>query len=606
MTLHRAVVRFAYFHGPFGVRPDDREADPINEPLTRRHARISSADARARRYALRSVQPSPARRDAPEPDAWLPIDLTAELEAIEALDLTGELELLELEEGAVDLDRELAELEANFWRTAETEHPFLTGELPVVAEGPAPISLFAPPAPEPEPAPGATAGPEPGPFAVPAAEPVALAGPAPARPTPPDATVDLAADRTADVTADLEPLPVPEEYAQVRPNRPAIAGHRRAVRLRRRLILTILCVAVGAAFVGVAAQVLGGTHPRRDVTVSIDGRASTIVTRAGTVGDLLAAQGVVLHPGDEVIPNVGTSLQQGMPIHILRAFRFTIDADGVVAAHRSIQHDLARVRSQFHVAAAMVRVDGDRAVGRGSHLVFRTPHDVQLVVDGASTQLPHQTALDVRELLAARRVTLGPNDQVEPPLTTRLSAGLAVHVYRLTADEVVESKSIPFPTQYRDDPSLAAGHLATIQAGRNGVAHVVSKVVRKDGTIVQWTELHRDVVQAPVTQILARGTKPSGSQRPPALPVSAGHFSQEGTATWYQSHAGPGACAHLTLPFGTIVTITNLANGRTAQCRVGDRGPQAWTGHIIDLNPDVFSQLAPLGTGTIHVRLSAS
>jgi hypothetical protein len=71
------------------VRPTDREADPISEHLTRRDARLMSTDARARRYALRSVQPSPARQEAPEPNAWLPIDLTAELAV---LDLTGELE----------------------------------------------------------------------------------------------------------------------------------------------------------------------------------------------------------------------------------------------------------------------------------------------------------------------------------------------------------------------------------------------------------------------------------------------------------------------------------------------------------------------------------
>ena len=112
------------------MRPTDREADPISEHLTRRNARLTSVDARARRYALRSVQPSPARQEAPEPDVWLPIDLTAELAT---LDLTGELELLEIEEGRVDLDRELAELEADFWRTAEHEHPFLTGVLPTAA-----------------------------------------------------------------------------------------------------------------------------------------------------------------------------------------------------------------------------------------------------------------------------------------------------------------------------------------------------------------------------------------------------------------------------------------------------------------------------------------
>lgn len=547
-------------------------------------------DPRARRYALRAVQPSPARQDAPEPDAWLPIDLTAELEQ---LDFTGELELLRIEEGRVDLDRELEELEAGFWRTAEQDHPFLTGALPVTAapsvdgapepeavSEPEPISLFA------------TAVPAVIEPPAPLARPAAVEDPAPLA-----ATVEVAAE------PELDPLPVPEEYRALRPNRPAIAHHRRAVRLRRRFIVTALVVALAAAFVGVAAQILGGTHPRRDVTVSVDGRASTIVTRAGTVADLLAAEGLVVHAGDRVVPNLSTHLEQGMPIRILRAFPVTVDVDGTVATHRTIHHDVAGLRKELAVGRALVRVDGHGRLARRAHVVFRTPHDVTLAVDGTTTRLAHQTALTVGELLAARGIALDGDDQVDPPLAAHLVAGGAVHVYRLAADQVVETKSIPFPTQLRDDPALAAGHTRTIQAGKNGIAKVISKVVKKDGVAVQWTEIGRDVVQAPVTQILARGTKQSGTNTPVAAPATGRRSIGGGYATWYQSHAGPGSCAHLTLPFGTIVHL-RASNGRTAQCRVGDRGPQAWTGNSIDLNPDVFQQLAPLGTGRIYVAMS--
>ena len=127
-------------------------------------------------------------------------------------------------------------------------------------------------------------------------------------------------------------------------------------------------------------------------------------------------------------------------------------------------------------------------------------------------------------------------------------------------------------------------------------------MVRRDGVITEWTEVRREVLVPAVNQILARGTKVSGTQQPPSSPATGGRPIGSGYATWYASHAGPGACAHLTLPFGTIVKLV-ADNGRSAQCRVGDRGPEAWTGNSIDLNPDVFSQLAPLGTGRIHVSM---
>jgi rare lipoprotein A len=56
--------------------------------------------------------------------------------------------------------------------------------------------------------------------------------------------------------------------------------------------------------------------------------------------------------------------------------------------------------------------------------------------------------------------------------------------------------------------------------------------------------------------------------------------------------------AHRTLPFGTMVRVTNLRNGRTAMVRINDRGPFT-KGRIIDVTPAAaaelkFSDLTPV------------
>lgn len=425
------------------------------------------------------------------------------------------------------------------------------------------------------------------------------------RPEPAAAPVSaIAAEPAPDPLAGIEPSLVPEAYAAVRPNRPAIVARRRSLRLRRRMIVTGLAVLVAAAFVVVAAQAMGGTPPRRDVTVSVDGQASTIVTRAGTVGSLLAAQGVVVREGDRVTPSLSTPLEQGMPVHIIRAFGIRVDVDGTVSRHRTTRHRLGAIRRELGLPAGLVRVGEAAPIRRGDVVVLRTPHDVTLTVDGTSTPISAATALTVGELLAAQNISVAPTDEVAPALDAGLTTGMSVQVIRVTPDQVVEDKTIPFETEYRDDANLAAGHTRTIREGHNGRSRVVSDVVRKDGEITEWNVASSVVVEAPVTRIVARGTKKSGSQAPPPAPATGGGRSiGGGYATWYASHAGSGACAHLTLPFGTIVKLV-ASNGRTAQCRVGDRGPQAWTGNSIDLNPDVFQQLAPLGTGRIYVTMS--
>jgi rare lipoprotein A len=87
-----------------------------------------------------------------------------------------------------------------------------------------------------------------------------------------------------------------------------------------------------------------------------------------------------------------------------------------------------------------------------------------------------------------------------------------------------------------------------------------------------------------------------------AAPATGGERTESGKATWYDT-GRPGICAHKTLPFGTVVTVTNLANGKSVACTVGDRGPFV-EGYIIDLNPQEFGKIAPTSAGVINVRIT--
>lgn len=95
---------------------------------------------------------------------------------------------------------------------------------------------------------------------------------------------------------------------------------------------------------------------------------------------------------------------------------------------------------------------------------------------------------------------------------------------------------------------------------------------------------------------------PTTRPAPTTTAAPAPQHSQSGPASYYDQ-APSGTCAHPTLPFGTVVSIVDTDNGRTAKCTVEDRGPYAG-GRIIDLAPDVFSQMAPTSQGVINVRIS--
>ena len=61
--------------------------------------------------------------------------------------------------------------------------------------------------------------------------------------------------------------------------------------------------------------------------------------------------------------------------------------------------------------------------------------------------------------------------------------------------------------------------------------------------------------------------------------------------------------AHRTLPFGSLVRVTNPANGRSVTVRINDRGP-FHGGRVIDLSRSAAEQLGLIARGSGRVELA--
>ncbi len=61
--------------------------------------------------------------------------------------------------------------------------------------------------------------------------------------------------------------------------------------------------------------------------------------------------------------------------------------------------------------------------------------------------------------------------------------------------------------------------------------------------------------------------------------------------------------AHRTLPFGSIVRVTDLENGGSVRVRINDRGPFK-SGRIIDLSYAAARELRMVKRGVVRVRIT--
>jgi rare lipoprotein A len=79
-------------------------------------------------------------------------------------------------------------------------------------------------------------------------------------------------------------------------------------------------------------------------------------------------------------------------------------------------------------------------------------------------------------------------------------------------------------------------------------------------------------------------------------------YSEGPTATGERVVASGMTAAHRTLPFGTMVRVTNTSNGRSVVVRINDRGPFV-KGRIIDLTPGAAHAIGIAGLGAVTVDI---
>jgi len=106
----------------------------------------------------------------------------------------------------------------------------------------------------------------------------------------------------------------------------------------------------------------------------------------------------------------------------------------------------------------------------------------------------------------------------------------------------------------------------------------------------------------------------SKRNRPAPIPAPAG-YTEEGNASWYGEpfhgrRASNGeiydmyklTAAHRTLPFETMVRVTNMSNGKSTVVRITDRGPFV-DNRIIDLSLAAAREVDSVGPGVVPVRV---
>jgi resuscitation-promoting factor RpfB len=367
----------------------------------------------------------------------------------------------------------------------------------------------------------------------------------------------------------------------------------RVRRLHRRRALKAAIVAAG---VGLSIMVVSSALAK-DVTLVVDGRSQALRTSSTSVEDLLSDQGLPLTLGLQVQPPPATVLTDGMTVVVspppgvpARGFSmaFTSTGVGVWVVDRPGTGPFGKAgpaTEEVSTSAAGVGPPGVtvRAVVSGK------VHDVSTNADTAGA------------LLTAMGIQPDADDRVVPPPSTPLHDGMTVRFSQVST--FIHRSVLPIPPPILTDyaSTMTPGNMEILQPGVAGARDVATQTRVVDGRLVSTRELSSSIVTPPVAE--HRLSAPYSMYDGVLTEPGTGATTQAGKATWYDPPWAGLTAAHPWLPFGTHVVVTDMDTGRSVTVVIDDRGPFG-AGRIIDLSPEAFTQLEPLGRGILHVGLS--
>lgn len=297
---------------------------------------------------------------------------------------------------------------------------------------------------------------------------------------------------------------------------------------RRRVVLAASGVALVAVVGGSAAWIA----TTKSVTVTVDGAKRTVKLHAGTVGDVLSAEGLKVGAHDVLAPTAATSVRDGSAITLRHGRPLRLVVDGVARTVWVTADDVQEALQQVGLRAdgAALSASRSRTIGlSGLSLDVRLPKATTVAVDGRTVPAT-STAATVGDLLAQDGISLRPTDTTDPAVTAPVTDGLTVKVTRHDTQEVEAEVSVPFATTTTQDPNALVGTTRVVTAGAPGRDHQYWSVQLTDGVETGRTLIASTRSVQPVAQQVAVGTKPKPAPAPAPAPAAAPRSTSTATS----------------------------------------------------------------------------
>jgi resuscitation-promoting factor RpfB len=269
--------------------------------------------------------------------------------------------------------------------------------------------------------------------------------------------------------------------------------------------------AVAAVLVSVSGGGVTAMAMDKSVAVDIDGKMSTVHSYEGTVGEVLAEEGIKVGEHDALSPSLNAPISDGGKITLDRGRLVKMSVDGQAREDwvRSVTVEEAAKQLGVPTDGAWFSAPASQDVPlEGMNLEVKTRKNIKLF-DGANAPREIQTtAVTVDELLKNENLTLGPEDAVTNGTEVKLATGAEVYISRTGVTVINVNEPVAPPVEKTNDPNMNQGQQKVVDPGEAGEQISTYRVTVKNGKEISREKIGGKVTKEPKPKKIVVGTKP--------------------------------------------------------------------------------------------------
>lgn len=256
------------------------------------------------------------------------------------------------------------------------------------------------------------------------------------------------------------------------------------------------------------AGIFAFVNANKTVTINVDGQASSVQSFGGTVGEILKKAEVNLTPEDKVTPALESKIANGTNIVVHSAKDITVDLDGTATTVTTTSSNIQGLIKEMGISAgASLSLPADSLLAKSSKISIITPKSITLIVDGKKS-IKTTTADSIAGFLREAEISVGKSDLISVPVGADLVPNMVVKITRVDTTGAATVKSaLAFEIEETLDPNMLKGEQKVTQEGTPGTLATKYRTVIIDGREVSRTKTGSSVLTEAITQKVSVGSK---------------------------------------------------------------------------------------------------